>query len=96
MHIDNALTSEPPAQTHPAPNPHRNPARDSALTRTRSSRAAGPVIYFFFVKTFSSKNSGGGSEESGGELTLHTKNLPFSGQKNHNYFGAIMFRSGLG
>jgi len=22
--------------------------------------------------------------------------LPFSGQKNHNYFGAIMFRSGLG
>jgi len=21
---------------------------------------------------------------------------PFSGQKNHNYFGAIMFRSGLG
>jgi len=30
------------------------------------------------------------------KTTAEKRTLPFSGQKNHNYFGAIMFRSGLG
>jgi len=60
----------------------------------------------------SSRSDGGLSGESGGrkeelmtvmnvgeELSVRQCNelhSPFSGQKNHNYFGAIMFRSGLG